>query len=43
MRGADMPPFAYMADARMFVDVRLARWCFEQDIASSACPAPTAG
>jgi hypothetical protein len=32
MRGADMPPFAYMADARMFVDVRLARWCFEQEI-----------
>ena len=38
MRGADMPPYAYMADARMFVDVRLARWCFEQDIAIVCLP-----
>lgn len=32
LRGTDMPPFAYMKDAQMFVDVRLARWCFDKGI-----------
>lgn len=41
VRGADMPPFAYMADAQMFVDVRFARWCFEQGIAIVCLPRAT--
>lgn len=32
IRGSDAPSYAYMRDSRRFVDVRLARWCFEQGI-----------
>ena len=32
IRGADAPSYAFMRDSRKFVDVRLARWCFERGI-----------
>ena len=38
LRGRDMPSYAYMRDSHKFVDVRLARWCFEQGIKSVALP-----
>ncbi|MBT0958080.1 glycosyltransferase family 2 protein [Alphaproteobacteria bacterium KMM 3653] len=38
MRGADVPPYAYMASSQKFVDVRLAKWCFENGIRSVALP-----
>jgi hypothetical protein len=40
LAGRDMPPFDYMRDAQMFVDVRLARWCFEQGIDVVCLPRP---
>lgn len=30
--GEDAPPYAFMRDSHKFVDVRLARWCFERGI-----------
>ena len=33
MRSEDVPPFDYMRDSQKFVDVRLAKWCFERGIA----------
>jgi hypothetical protein len=38
MRGADFPPHDYMAGSQKFVDVRLAKWCFEHDIRPVALP-----
>lgn len=32
LRGSDMPPYAFMRSSQKYVDVRLARWCFEQGI-----------
>jgi hypothetical protein len=32
LRGKDMPPFDFFRGSQKFVDVRLARWCFEQRI-----------
>jgi len=32
LRGQDMPPFSYMEDSQKFVDVRLARWGFENGL-----------
>jgi hypothetical protein len=40
LRQADMPPYAFMRDARMFVDVRLGRWCYENGIAAVCLPRP---
>lgn len=31
-RGKDAPTYEFMRDSRKFVDVRLARWCFERGI-----------
>lgn len=30
--GTDVPPYAYMRGSQKFVDVRFAKWCFEQGI-----------
>ncbi len=38
MRGKDMPSFEYMRTAAKFVDVRLAHWCFEQNIVPICLP-----
>lgn len=38
LRGRDMPPYAYMRGSQKFVDVRLARWCFEQGITPISLP-----
>lgn len=38
MRRKDMPPYTYMRDSQEFVDVRLAKWCFEQGIEPVALP-----
>ncbi|MBD3679359.1 MAG: hypothetical protein HUJ27_13305 [Rhodobacteraceae bacterium] len=38
IRGADMPPHEYMQGSQKFVDVRLAKWCFEQGIRPVAMP-----
>jgi hypothetical protein len=38
MRARDCPPYAYMRDSRKFVDVRLARWCFERGITPVVLP-----
>lgn len=40
LRGADMPPFAYMKDSQKFVDVRLARWCFDRSLRPVLLPRP---
>lgn len=37
-RGRDLPKIAYMNGSQNFVDVRLARWCFESDISSVCLP-----
>lgn len=42
LRGSDMPPYAYMQDSQKFVDVRLARWCFDQGIRPVCLPRPAA-
>lgn len=38
LRGNLMPSFEYMASSQSFVDVRLAKWCFEQGIPQVALP-----
>lgn len=38
LRGIDMPPFEYMCTAQKFVDVRLARWCYEHGIIPVCLP-----
>lgn len=38
MRGADFPPHDYMRGSQKFVDVRLAKWCFERGIRPVALP-----
>lgn len=38
MRGDLLPPFDYMATSQSFVDVRLAKWAFEQGIAQVVLP-----
>ncbi len=38
LRAADLPPFDYMRTSQRFVDVRLARWCFEHKIVPVALP-----
>lgn len=40
IRGRDAPDYAYMRDSQKFVDVRLARWCFEHDITPVCLPRP---
>lgn len=37
-RGSSLPPFSYMHNAQRFVDVRLARWAFEQRIQMISLP-----
>ncbi len=32
IKGEDAPTYAYMRDSRRFVDVRLAKWCYERGI-----------
>lgn len=38
MRGRDVPSYSYMQTSQKFVDVRLARWCFEQKISKVSLP-----
>jgi len=38
LRGKDMPPFEYMRTSLKYVDVRLARWCFERGIIPVCLP-----
>lgn len=38
LRGKDMPPFEYMRTSVKYVDVRLARWCFERGIIPVCLP-----
>jgi hypothetical protein len=38
LRAEDMPPWDYMRTSQKFVDVRLARWCFEQGIVPVLLP-----
>ena len=38
LRGSEMPPYEYMRDSQKFVDVRLAKWCFENNIRPVALP-----
>ena len=38
LRAADYPPFAYMRGSERFVDVRFARWCYEQGISLFSLP-----
>lgn len=38
--GSRMPPFEYMRDSAGFVDVRFARWCFEQGLRPVSLPRP---
>ena len=40
LRGPDMPPYGFMASSQKFVDVRLARWCFERGILPVCLPRP---
>lgn len=40
LRGGDMPPYAYMKDSQKFVDVRLARWCFDRGLRPVLLPRP---
>lgn len=40
LRGADMPSYAYMRSSQKFVDVRLAKWCFEKGISPVVLPHP---
>ena len=40
MCAEDFPPYDYMRDSQKFVDVRLARWCFERGITPVALPKP---
>lgn len=36
--GQDMPPYAYMKTSQKFVDVRMAKWCFERGIPRVGLP-----
>jgi len=38
LRACDFPSYDYMKDSQKFVDVRLAKWCFEQNIMPVALP-----
>ncbi|WP_208348907.1 hypothetical protein [Pseudaestuariivita rosea] len=38
LKAADMPPYEYMKDSQKFVDVRLAKWCFEKGLTPIALP-----
>lgn len=38
MRGSDMPPYDFMRTSQKFVDVRLAKWCFENEIMRVTLP-----
>jgi len=38
LRSNHMPSYEYMRDSQKFVDVRLARWCFEHGITSVCLP-----
>jgi hypothetical protein len=38
LAAADMPPFDYMRSAQKFVDVRMARWAFEQKMTNVCLP-----
>lgn len=38
MAARHAPPYEYMRDSQKFVDVRLARWCFEQGITPVCLP-----
>lgn len=38
MAGSDFPPYDFMKSSQKFVDVRLARWCFEQQITPVVLP-----
>ena len=38
LRPQDMPPLDYMRGSQKFVDVRLAKWSFEQGISHVALP-----
>lgn len=40
IRGADMPPYAYMRGSQRFADVRLARWCYEEGLDVVCLPRP---
>jgi len=40
LRGPDMPPYDYMRDSQKFVDVRLARWCFDHALRPVLLPRP---
>ncbi|MBL3563051.1 hypothetical protein [Rhodovulum sulfidophilum] len=40
MHAEDFPSFEFMRDSQKFVDVRLARWCFERSITPIALPKP---
>ncbi len=38
--GSDLPSYDYMKDSQKFVDVRLAKWCYEKSIAPVVLPKP---
>jgi len=38
MAAADFPPYEYMQSSQKFVDVRLAKWCFEKQIKPVVLP-----
>lgn len=38
MHANDFPPYTYMKNSQKFVDVRLAKWCFEQNIMPVTLP-----
>lgn len=38
MRAEHLPPYEFMRDSQKFVDVRLARWCFERKIKQVCLP-----
>ncbi|MFN4130356.1 MAG: hypothetical protein ACK4GC_11180 [Paracoccaceae bacterium] len=38
IRGKDAPPYDFMRSSQRFVDVRLARWCFERGITPVCLP-----
>lgn len=40
MRARDFPPFDYMRGSECFVDVRLARWCFDNGVVPVCLPRP---
>lgn len=38
LSGRDMPPYEFMKTSQKFVDVRLARWCYEKGISRVSLP-----